>query len=118
MDVTIYRTQDGRYVLTPQLFQPSMECRHRFETLIDCGQASIDDACRSEVWLQVLGDIERDTYAVLDPQAVGDLFGAGHRCLMVGTSAWSLPTAAASTVAMVADLETLPWATRNIDSPS
>ncbi len=81
MDITVYRATEGRYVLIPKVFQPSMACRQLFETLVECGQVSFSDALRSDLWSRVIDDIERDTYAVLMARAAAELIGPDHRCL-------------------------------------
>ncbi|MEO5629485.1 MAG: hypothetical protein ABIQ62_06930 [Thermomonas sp.] len=97
MDITIYRVPDGRYILVPEVFQPSFECRLRFETLTHCGEVNIADSLCTATWMQVLADIERDTYAVLDPDAAHVLLGPGHSCLAAETtSEWKLASADSS----------------------
>ncbi|MEO6155646.1 MAG: hypothetical protein ABIP16_07960 [Thermomonas sp.] len=83
MDITIYRAPDGRYILVPEVFQPSSECRHRFGILTHCGEVDIADTRCAATARQVLADIERDSYAMLEAAAAHVLLGPGHRCLAV-----------------------------------
>ncbi len=110
MDITIYRVPDGRYVLVPEVFQPSLKCRFRFETLTHCGEINVADSLCKGTWLQVLADIERETYAVLDPDAAGVLLGPGHRCLAAKqTTKEATPGSEDSSFGRVVSLKTAAW---------
>ncbi|MEO5628840.1 MAG: hypothetical protein ABIQ62_03595 [Thermomonas sp.] len=90
MDITIYRAPEGRYVLVPEVFQPSSECLHRFGTLSHCGQVNLAETLCTDTARQVVADIERDTYALLEPAAARVFLGPGHHCL-AAESARDLP---------------------------
>ena len=92
MEITVYQRQDGNgYILVPDFFLPSMECRQRHGALRRCGQITNADALCEHSWRQVVWDIDRHTYALLDAGQARRLLGADHPWLARTMSAVPAP---------------------------
>lgn len=81
MQITVYCLEDGRYVLVPACFEPSMACHHRHGPMQRCGDVSIADALCQTSWHGIMAQIERRDFAVVGPMEAAKLLGADHACL-------------------------------------
>lgn len=80
MNITIYLSKRaflpaGGYVLVPDCFLPSVECRRMYGPLLACGKIQRSDDHLDGPWRQIIADFDDQTYAVIDSAAVEALFG-------------------------------------------
>lgn len=65
MDFRAYRRPDGAYVLVPNCLVASRDAEVRHGPLALVATFSVDCAVDDPVWHRVLGDIDRQSYAVV-----------------------------------------------------
>jgi len=78
MDVIVYGTRSSALLLVPDCFLPSNEAQHRYGPLQPRGQVSLADGLRTEAWLKVAADIDRDAFALISKAAARQLLGSDH----------------------------------------
>lgn len=73
--LSVYLSNDFRYVLAPDCFLPSNECAQLYGPMDACGQVTVTDALEIGDWNRVMAQIERHDYARIGPKVARHLLG-------------------------------------------
>lgn len=74
MDLNVYCCMDGRLLLVPDCFAPSLRAQHRYGFLRLIGAVALDD---SPHWRSVFDEIDERSYALVDDaRAAEDLLAS------------------------------------------
>jgi hypothetical protein len=74
MDLNVYYCTDGRLLLVPDCFAPSLRAQHRYGFLRPIGAVAVDDSPR---WKSVFDEIDERSYALVeDARMIDDLLAS------------------------------------------
>ncbi len=77
MNLRVFLSNSGSYLVSSECFLPSYECEARYGPLAHLGVLDVDVACSESVVQEILSDIGTDLFALLDREAAEHVFGPG-----------------------------------------